>query len=79
MNDQLVRFLIPLIGGSALVYLILFIRGIYVQKRQNTINEINFEGKQINLKDSTEPLNDLINDANKDMGTPPGDSTTPKK
>lgn len=63
----ILQWVLPVLGTSILAFIVLFIRGVYAEKKRNTVQEIEFTGSKIHFKDNHDPIDKLISDANDDL------------
>lgn len=72
----ILQWVLPVLGTSILAFIVLFIRGVYAEKKRNTVQEIEFTGSKIHFKDNHDPINNLIDAANEDLKSrKPGDES----
>lgn len=74
--DTILKFIadhaLQIVAGGALVWAGLWIRGIFVQKQKNEINDVRLEGEKLTLDNKATSLSDLVAGSNADHGVKPG-------
>lgn len=68
-GDWVLKLALPILGTGLFAYFFFFLRTIYITKRRNQVDEINFVGKQIHFNNDNKPLTDVVDELNKSMGS----------
>lgn len=78
MQDYILKFIVDhalqIVIGGALVAVGVWVRGVIVQQRKNTLNEVHLEGERLSLQMQSTDINDLVADSNKEHGARPADN-----
>lgn len=71
MIDVTMRYLIPSLVVGVMGFIVYWVKRVEHQELENRINEIDLTLQKIQFKNSTNPIDQLISDSNKQHGSLP--------